>query len=248
MNGIWCVWASLALPSRLLSEQGASIDSVVQMAGDKAAALRAVASRASAIFDVSDVDIAIKEDTSGSLRRAVLSTPASAQAECPTGVTLWVVRLNAAGWGWTLVEKRRDSADCMLWQGSFSTKFGESSLMPPNQRFADLHLCHRHAAAFFAACHRVGCEDHVAPRQMRRRHERDGLPKPPRLRVLKLYRKTVHEERPTQAAVSGGGVALHWQRGHVKRRKSGYYWWDAHWRGDAGKGTVFKGYDVDTGA
>lgn len=41
-------------------------------------------------------------------------------------------------------------------------------------------------------------------------------------------------------------VRLHWRRGHVKHRKTGNFFWNAHMVGNKERGFLEKDYVVDT--
>lgn len=57
----------------------------------------------------------------------------------------------------------------------------------------------------------------------------------------------IHVGRQYAAGEAAGHAAtsakrLHVTRGHFKVRKTGIFWWNQHWRGDAKLGTVEKQY------
>lgn len=60
-------------------------------------------------------------------------------------------------------------------------------------------------------------------------------------KVLSLS-QTLTEHSPGPDLPPGYHVRGHFQRGHFKRKPSGVYWWNSHWRGDFSKGIVMKDY------
>ena len=62
-------------------------------------------------------------------------------------------------------------------------------------------------------------------------------------KVLSLS-QTLTEHSPGPDLPPGYHVRGHFQRGHFKRKKTGVYWWNPHWRGDFSKGIVMKDYKV----
>jgi hypothetical protein len=66
-------------------------------------------------------------------------------------------------------------------------------------------------------------------------------------KVLSLS-QTIMERSPGPDLPPGYHVRGHFQRGHFKRKKTGVYWWNPHWRGDFSKGIVMKDYKVKASA
>lgn len=63
-------------------------------------------------------------------------------------------------------------------------------------------------------------------------------------KVLSLSQNLIERSHSDITIPSGYHVRGHFARGHFKRRKTGVYWWNPHWRGDFSKGIVMKDYKV----
>lgn len=61
---------------------------------------------------------------------------------------------------------------------------------------------------------------------------------------IKLDMTRVQARRSAEPGVDGDRRAWHFCRGHFKVRRSGVYWWGAHWRGDPTAGRVKSSYRV----
>jgi hypothetical protein len=61
-------------------------------------------------------------------------------------------------------------------------------------------------------------------------------------KVLSLNRTLTERTPGAPSLPTGMKYRMHFCRGHFKRRKTGVYWWNQQWRGDASIGVVVKDY------
>lgn len=109
-------------------------------------------------------------------------------------------------------------------------------------------------AVSLAHCKNVRLEEQQSPRHERRQTERAG--KPPLTKFYTLEIDPMRTVLRTEGRSGEHGLqkALHICRGHFKDyrehglfgRNKGLYWWDAHVRGTAERGTVVKDYAIKT--
>lgn len=89
-------------------------------------------------------------------------------------------------------------------------------------------------------CTNVETDDHLPPQKLNEKRARNGRP------PVYAY-KTLVLKRRKQRETFGGSrdeSAVHMVRGHIKRRRTGNFWWQPFMRGNPDRGIVFKDYDA----
>lgn len=117
--------------------------------------------------------------------------------------------------------------------------------MPPDANHDVIRSTIAYAILFLTAlnCTNVERVEHAPEAKLQQARERRG--KHPLFSYWTLALSIPGAQR--SAGVSGGTHAerrLHLCRGHIKRRKTGYFWWQPHIRGNKKAGMVHKDYAV----
>lgn len=161
-------------------------------------------------------------------------------AQVVFGGMLWLVdgRINGQAWRKFKGEWRY----LFSWERTEDCKSLVAHTHPDmNQRSIQAQICYLHLFLTAMNCTNITKREHSTPEKLQKARVKRG--KKPLFSYWTL--EIDLPKRTTEQTGAGGTHAaprLHLCRGHMKKRKTGYFWWQPHVRGDKKSGMVQKDY------